>query len=72
MCAARGPEFLAPQGINFIRRSFHSLHGKKFGFVCSQWSGSYHFILNLDSNKEIRQCLVQGTVLGHYKTLNVA
>ncbi len=41
-------------------------------FVCSQWSGSYHFILNLDSNKEIRQCLVQGTVLGHYKKLNVA
>ncbi len=29
------------------------------GSVCSQWSGSYHFILNLDSNKEIRQCLVQ-------------
>ncbi len=40
--------------------------------VCSQWSGSYHFILNLDTNKEICQCLVQGVVLGHYKTLNVA
>ncbi len=35
--------------------------------VCSQWSGSYHFILNVDSNKEI----CQGTVLGHYKTLDV-
>ncbi len=36
-------------------------------------NGAVHsFILNLDSNKEIRQCLDQGMVLGHSKTLNVA
>ncbi len=45
----------------------------------TSWGGVFfiffyiHFILNLDSSiKKHSQCLVQGTLLGHYKMLNVA